>query len=151
MAGGEDAGGDDAGEVSVAERQLAAEGGPVQRGIATPGAGDGQHPLGDVETLDPRIAEDAEPGPGDAGAAARIEHGRAPRRQVAGEQRNADRRVPVARDRHLGVVGRGPAVIEAGDLLGRAGVVDGAEMSGMGRGHRGDMRIQEMSATAPNL
>ena len=53
--------------------------------------------------------------------------------QVAGEEREADRRVAVAEGGHLGVVGVGPGVVGAGDLGGAGGGIDGVELVGVSR------------------
>ena len=65
----------------------------------------GEHAFGNVERLDMRIAHDAKPLADQAGAGAGVEQGRSAARQMARKQRQADRRMTVAGDRHLVVVG----------------------------------------------
>src|SRR5690606_7713926 len=47
--------------------------------------------------------------------------------KMACKQRQADRRMPVSGERHLMIIGSGPAVIERRDLLRALGLVDRAQ------------------------
>ena len=105
MAGGEDAGRDDAGEMAVGERQRTAERKSVKGLVGAFLGGLGEHAFRDVQRLDMRIAHDIKPFADQAGAGAGVEQRRRAARQVARQQRQADRRMAVSGDRHFLVVG----------------------------------------------